>query len=109
MHKTTNCVAQFRYGKYNFLSVMAENKALRGLRVLEYSDFIAGPYCAKLLGDLGAEVIKIEKPNLGDDSRLHGPSRKTYPTLRRAASSSISMPTNWASRWTWNRPPELPY
>lgn len=79
MHKTTISVAQFSYGKYNFHSVMADNKALSGLRVLEYSDFIAGPYCAKLLGDLGAEVIKIEKPNLGDDSRRHGPFPQDIP------------------------------
>ena len=34
-------------------------KALDGVRIVEYCDMVAGPYCAKLLGDLGAEVIKV--------------------------------------------------
>jgi CoA:oxalate CoA-transferase len=46
--------------------------ALDGLRVLELSEFISGPYCAKMLADLGAEVVKIEKP-AGDAARYHGP------------------------------------
>lgn len=44
-----------------------------GITVLEYADFIAGPYCARLLGDLGATVIKIEPPDLGDSARGYGP------------------------------------
>jgi len=47
--------------------------ALDGVRVLEYCNFISGPYCAKLLADLGAEVIKIEKPVTGDEARQKGP------------------------------------
>lgn len=58
---------------------MSDSKALTGLRILEYADFIAGPYCGKLLGDMGAEVVKIEKPNLGDDSRRHGPFPQDIP------------------------------
>ena len=48
-------------------------KALEGVKVLEYAGFVSGPYCSKLLADLGAEVIKIEKPEAGDEARKRGP------------------------------------
>lgn len=51
---------------------MAE-RALEGVKVVESCDFIAGPYCTKLLADLGAEVIKIEPPGAGDTARSSGP------------------------------------
>ncbi len=46
---------------------------LAGLRVLEMTEALAGPYCAMMLGDLGADVIKIERPGSGDQSRRWGP------------------------------------
>jgi crotonobetainyl-CoA:carnitine CoA-transferase CaiB-like acyl-CoA transferase len=51
---------------------MAET-ALDGLKVLEYCQMISGPYCGKLLADLGAEVIKVEEPSVGDVARTRGP------------------------------------
>lgn len=45
---------------------------LDGIRVLDLSRFIAGPLCAQILADFGAEVVKIERPR-GEDSRHHGP------------------------------------
>ncbi|WP_453996683.1 CaiB/BaiF CoA transferase family protein [Bacillus nitroreducens] len=47
--------------------------ALKGVKVLDASQIMAGPYCTMVLADLGAEVIKIEKVNGGDDSRQMGP------------------------------------
>ena len=48
-------------------------KALEGVKVVELGDYISAPFCAKLLADLGAEVIKIEPPGSGDSSRRNGP------------------------------------
>ena len=52
---------------------------LDGLRVLDFSIMLAGPYCARLLADVGAEVIKIEPPE-GDDMRLRTPLRDGHST-----------------------------
>jgi crotonobetainyl-CoA:carnitine CoA-transferase CaiB-like acyl-CoA transferase len=49
------------------------DKPLRGLKVLELARILAGPWAGQLLADLGAEVVKVERPGVGDDTRHWGP------------------------------------
>ncbi|MGO9243743.1 MAG: CaiB/BaiF CoA transferase family protein [Verrucomicrobiia bacterium] len=48
-------------------------KPLDGIRVVDLSRILAGPYCSMLLSDFGAEIVKIENPDKGDDTRVYGP------------------------------------
>ncbi len=61
-----------------------KEQALTGLTVIDLSQNIAGPYCTKLLADMGAKVIKIEQPGLGDPSRLEGPFPENKPDLNKS-------------------------
>ena len=54
---------------------------LQGLRVLELGEFISAPYCGKLLADMGAEVVKIERAGFGDKARDYGPFLNDQPHL----------------------------
>ncbi len=47
--------------------------ALKGIRILDLSRVLAGPSCTQLLGDLGADVLKVERPGVGDETRTWGP------------------------------------
>src|SRR5262245_14045692 len=62
--------------------------ALAGIRVADFSHFIAGPLCSLILADLGAEVIKIEKSDGGDDFRR----------LRPPVTEHEGAPFVWANR-----------
>lgn len=46
---------------------------LQGIKVIDFSQILAGPFCTMLLADMGADVVKVEKPNGGDDTRRYGP------------------------------------
>ena len=58
---------------------------LAGLKVLDIAEGIAAPFCAKLLGDLGADVVKVERPSGGDRSRALGPFPGGPPDTERSA------------------------
>ncbi len=51
----------------------ANSGPLHGVRVLDLTRVLAGPYCTMFLGDLGAEIVKVEQPGVGDDTRGWGP------------------------------------
>ncbi|WP_431153212.1 CaiB/BaiF CoA transferase family protein [Acidovorax facilis] len=70
--------------------------SLTGLRVLDLSRFIAGPYCAMILGDMGAEVVKIEPPGEGEYARraapgINGQSLYTFIVNRNKKSLAIDL------------------
>ena len=52
---------------------MTPTGALDGIRVIEVGTLISGPFAGRLLADMGADVIKVEKPDGGDDARIWGP------------------------------------
>lgn len=60
------------------------NQALSDLKVLEFGNLVSAPYCTKLLANLGAEVIKVEKPDFGDDARQRGPFYNDNPHPERS-------------------------
>ncbi len=84
------------------MSLAAENNGpLKGLRVVEMGQLIAGPFCGQLLGDMGAEVIKIEPPGKGDPMRDWG--RGDYPLWwevvarnKRSVSANLRVPEGQA-------------
>jgi crotonobetainyl-CoA:carnitine CoA-transferase CaiB-like acyl-CoA transferase len=59
-------------------------RALEGVKVLEYGNLFSAPFCAKILADLGAEVVKIEPPDYGDSSRRQEPFLKDVPGLEQS-------------------------
>ena len=46
---------------------------LEGIRVIDLSRIVVGPYCTMVMGDMGADVIKVETPGIGDETRMWGP------------------------------------
>ena len=73
---------------------MTHPKPLSGIKVLDLTRVLSGPYCAQMLFDMGAEVIKIENPEHGDDSRLYQPfkgSRSLYFEFVNGGKKSLTL------------------
>ncbi len=60
------------------------DELMAGIRIIELGEFISAPFCAKHMANLGAEVIKVEKPGCGDRSRRHGPFPNDEPHLEKS-------------------------
>ncbi len=76
---------------------MADNhpmNSLDGIRVLDLSRVLAGPWCTQTLADLGADVIKIERPGTGDDTRSWGPPFLAQADGRETAEAAYYLGTN---------------
>src|SRR5262245_13245770 len=64
-------------------SITPKKGALAGIRVIDVSRALAGPFATMLMGDLGADIIKLEMPKTGDESRYWGPPFATYMSSNR--------------------------
>ena len=68
---------------------------LDGVRILEWGEFVSGPWTSRLLADMGADVIKIEQPGVGDSSRRAGPFPEDIPDGEK---SGLYLYLNWNKR-----------
>ncbi|XP_050545014.1 succinate--hydroxymethylglutarate CoA-transferase isoform X2 [Daktulosphaira vitifoliae] len=73
------CLSIILNGRNYCQSTVIKSRPLEGIRILDMTRIVAGPYCSMILADMGADVIKVEKPNTGDESRRFGPPFADIP------------------------------
>src|SRR5512132_2542716 len=79
---------------------MAQKNArgpLDGLKVLDLTEHMAGPYCTMILADMGADVVKVERPGRGDSSRAMGDGSERNPYFRYINRSKKSVTLDYKS------------
>jgi crotonobetainyl-CoA:carnitine CoA-transferase CaiB-like acyl-CoA transferase len=88
---------------------MPEPLPLDGIRVVDFTQALSGPYCTMLLADLGADVVKVEMPGRGDDSRHWGPRSSGTPRHTSWRSTATSEASSWTCgrRQDWRRRPGM--
>ena len=59
-------------------------QALSDIKVIDFTQYVSGPYCTKLLADYGADVVKIERPKVGDGARRYGPFPDDLPNIEKS-------------------------
>lgn len=59
-------------------------QALSDIKVIDFTQYVSGDYCTKMLADYGADVIKIERPNIGDGTRRYGPFPNDIPNIEKS-------------------------
>ena len=82
----------------NSLSSQPRTGPLAGLRVLDMSRVLAGPWCGQLIADLGADVVKVERPGVGDDTRGWGPPFLKDAVGNESGEAAYFMSANRAKR-----------
>ncbi|XP_076763458.1 succinyl-CoA:glutarate CoA-transferase [Xylocopa sonorina] len=82
-------VSNVKSQRYVCTNIEDGKSPLAGIRVLDLTRIIAGPYCTMILGDLGAEILKVERPGAGDEARKWGP-----PFLKGAKDSTYFLCVN---------------
>jgi hypothetical protein len=100
---------EFNAGECSMTEPNSGDSPLHGLQVLDLTENMAGPFCTMILADMGAEVVKLERPGRGDSVRAWGDGSERNPFFRYInRNKTTSTGTRRASPSTTNSPKERP-